>query len=349
MSQPAKSYKYILQLIVDILRFDDNHNQLTASLSSVQSKDWDELVRVASDHLVLTTVYCRLKQKQLLKELPEDLTRYLHELTHLNRTRNDTLVKEAHIVGDLLNANHIEYVFIKGMGTLLSNGYQDLGERMIGDFDILIPQKDIHFAHQLLIDNGYNHLIGFNYQNTSFRHLDRQVNNERLAPIELHREVLISSHRELLDLSAIFKDKTFENGIFVASAKHLGQINILTTQLNSQNFYFNRLNLKNVYDSLVLWKENDKIDVEEFNNNVYISRYLSLMSVLNIEVALRDKSVSNQWYSKLYDYKLKSKLIESSVYKAKIGISQVLNRVKLFIHNKSYRHHILNNKIFNKS
>ena len=118
LSKSNITYKETLQLIFDILSFDYPISRLEAQLKS-NSINWETLVKTASNHLVLTTVYCRLNQKQLLHLLPEDLNIYLSELTAINRNRNETIANEVKWIAKLLNENKIEHVFFKGAGLLL--------------------------------------------------------------------------------------------------------------------------------------------------------------------------------------------------------------------------------------
>ena len=52
-----------LQDIANILSFESDKTLLKARMES-DTMDWDHLVRVGSIHLVLPTIYCRLKAKK---------------------------------------------------------------------------------------------------------------------------------------------------------------------------------------------------------------------------------------------------------------------------------------------
>ena len=101
-----------LQDIADILSFESDQTLLKARLESA-SMDWDHLVRVGSSHLVLLAIYCRLKAKQLLSTLPEELEAYLKEITDLNRERNQQLLTEAQQISQWFQEAGIDHVFLK--------------------------------------------------------------------------------------------------------------------------------------------------------------------------------------------------------------------------------------------
>ena len=113
MSSQKNSYKFTLQVIANILSFENSVDALKQKMTS-HSIDWEQFVFIASDYLVLTTCYCRLKQKNLVDFIPEDLALYLEEITTINRNRNLTLLKEIECIATLFNDHKINYVFLKG-------------------------------------------------------------------------------------------------------------------------------------------------------------------------------------------------------------------------------------------
>ena len=174
MATSTNSYKVILQLIAEILSFQPNETELKLLLHPTQT-DWEAVVKIASKHLVLTTVYCRLKQKKLLALLPEDLRIYLKELTTINRNRNLTLLNEIKEISTLFKAHEINHVFLKGCALLAGDYFKDFGERMIGDIDILVESDHIEQAFQLLALHGYTKSIAFNYEVKNGRSCNRRT------------------------------------------------------------------------------------------------------------------------------------------------------------------------------
>ena len=178
MPTKKNTYKDTLELIASILSFENKTTDLESQLNSNQI-DWEQFVVIASEHLVLTTCYCRLKQKDVLPLIPEDLKSYLEQITTVNRNRNLTLIDEIKSIAKLLNTQKINHVFIKGAAMLLGNFYTDIGERMIGDIDILVDSKQAELAFDTLKENGYSSLVEFNYEVAHFRHLSRQYDSEK--------------------------------------------------------------------------------------------------------------------------------------------------------------------------
>ena len=101
------------QHIANILSFETSNPKLEKDLSH-PTFDWDAIVVEGSKHLVLPAIYCRLKAKQLLHVLPEELNTYLEGITSINRNRNESILKQVHSISQLLNEHHIDHVFLKG-------------------------------------------------------------------------------------------------------------------------------------------------------------------------------------------------------------------------------------------
>ena len=104
--------------------------------------DWDNIVKLSTSHYVFPALYCNLKRASFLHYLPNDLVEYMKHITDLNRERNQQIIEQAKEINDLLLANNITPIFLKGTGNLLEGLYEDIAERMVGDIDLLFEQKN---------------------------------------------------------------------------------------------------------------------------------------------------------------------------------------------------------------
>ena len=102
------------QLIADILSFKSDDSVLKYNLQNNKQANWDSLVKVGSSHLVLPAIYCSLKERRLLDQLPDDLNQYLLEITSINKNRNLGLINEAKSISELLTKHKIKHVFFSG-------------------------------------------------------------------------------------------------------------------------------------------------------------------------------------------------------------------------------------------
>ena len=104
--------------------------------------DWDAVVKVSTAHLVFPALYCNLKRASFLHYLPNELVDYMIHITDLNRERNQQIIEQAKEINDLLLANNITPIFLKGTGNLLEGLYEDIAERMVGDIDFVLSKDD---------------------------------------------------------------------------------------------------------------------------------------------------------------------------------------------------------------
>ena len=74
-----------LKIISSILNDDFDKDLLIKSLPLI---NYEELVKTGSAHLMIPAIYCKLKSRDLLQLLPNDLVSYLQEIAQLNYDRN---------------------------------------------------------------------------------------------------------------------------------------------------------------------------------------------------------------------------------------------------------------------
>lgn len=340
-----KSSTYLtLQWIAEILSFKNNEAQLTSKIIAT-TVNWEHIVIIASQHLMLPALYCQLKAKNLLPYIPTDLNEYLEELTAINRNRNEKLLKETREISELLNHAKIDHVFIKGIALIAGGTFKDLGERMIGDIDILIAPSLIDDAFSLLENYGYNEKVPFNYETKNFRHLARQIDPNKLGAIELHSEVLVHKYRALLDPNELLKNKQKINGIKVTAVEDAIRIAIFTTQINDNAHFLGYIKLKTIYDCLALGLQDNIELLQILSNQKQSQSFLALSNIFFTEF----KPFSTSRYSKLlkafFCFKTKQPRLGRLSQRSLTLIFAFMERLKLLMVNKSYRTHILKNKI----
>ncbi|MEH6535192.1 MAG: nucleotidyltransferase family protein [Psychroserpens sp.] len=336
MSSKKHTYKDTLQLIAEILSFESSNESLRKKLDS-GTIDWNKFVEISSNQLVLTTCYCRLEQKQLVSSIPDDLTLYIKELTSINRNRNLKIIKEVKIIAAIFSKNNISYSLLKGTAMLVGNYYDDFGERMVGDIDILVSDDQIEDAFNLLKEANYTSLIEFNYNNKNFRHLPRQINPDKIAAVELHKTVLNANYKNLINEKELLLNSLEKDKIRIPNNYFLNLCNILTSQVNGNAYRFKQWYFKNLYDSLAL-KLTKKSNLP---NNKYVDDYLSKFQAIFSHINHTKKA-------KRYLFRIKHYRFHKFSFKLNFIYHNLENRIWLMIYNKSYRSHVFKNKFLKK-
>ena len=330
----------IFQDISEIIRNDSDKESLIHKLES-DAFDWEKIVPVASSQLIIPLIYCKLKEKNVLMHIPEDLNSYLEEITKQNRERNKTIIKEVHEISDLFRENKIDHVFLKGAALLVSGIYGDIAERMVGDIDILVHPDQLFKSQELLIQNGYAQAEeSLTDKYFEQKHLPRLLPENNIAAIEIHRRLIQKSTDDLLDPVKVLKNKSQNRDINIPAATDLLLHSILNFEINDLGYYFNYLGLRNAYDALILSGSITMKVKNNFLDNKYTRSFSMKLSYYFNEEIFELLPASSKWRQFFFLSKQKHQSIRKINFKILTIIniiSLIFNRLILFISNSSYR------------
>ncbi len=336
-----------MQLIADILSFRQNQDTLSKQFKE-SNTDWDKVVIIASHHLMLPALYCRLKDKGLLPLIPPDLNVYLEEIASINRGRNEVLLNEVHEISEILTRENINHVFIKGTALLASDTFKDHAERMIGDIDILVAESQIYAAFDIMTNNGYTQSLERDYESDTGRHLQRQVFPGKFGAIELHSEILHYTYKHLINKQQVLINKRIINGISVPSLEDFVKISILALQINDKAHLMGYLQFKTVYDCLVLDLANKPNLVKELSEKKHSQSFLQISSIFFNELTPTESSKYSKFLERYYLFRLEHPKLGYLMYSSLYLSKKNFDRLRVFLLNKHYRAYILKNKIFTK-
>mgnify|MGYP000845551393 CR=1 FL=1 len=356
------NYKETLFFIAKCLTIsleDKNRQEIEKQLKS-KSIDWDAVVKVSTAHYVFPALYCNLKHADFLQYLPQELVSYMEHITDINRERNKQIILQANELNNVLLANNIRPIFLKGTGNLLAGIYGDIAERMVGDIDLILSKKDYPKANTLLREFGYDKEI---HQELPYRHYPRIIREDSIAGVEIHQDLLLEKYVNEFNYSFVEKDNQLINGTAVLSYANKLNLSIIANQINDSGFYYKTMALRNAYDVFILSKKTNakaavnaldkltnplncflaacyevfnKVDSLEYNNTKEVASYLS---VFNSQFANRKTTKRKHKYTKRYlllkhrlniiyksiiykEYRfwLFNKLTSLDFYKRKLGI-----------------------------
>ena len=255
------NYKESLYFIAKCLTIsleEKNRQEIEKQLKST-SIDWDAVVKVSTAHYVFPALYCNLKRADFLQYLPQELVSYMEHITDINRERNKQINLQAIELNNVLLANNIRPIFLKGTGNLLAGIYEDIGERMVGDIDFVFSKKDYPKAIKVLREFGYSDVRKRKYQypdKLDYLHYRRLQKENNIAAIEIHSELLgVKKYSSEFNYSFIEKDSQVLNGVNVLSYANKLNLSIIANQINDSGFYYKTMVLRNAYDVFLLSKK----------------------------------------------------------------------------------------------
>lgn len=332
--------------IAKILSFESNETELRNQLSK-GTTDWDWFVKASSQLGVMTTAYCRLKQKGLLDLVPKDLNTYLSEITKINRHRNESLLLQVKELSKLFDDYKINHVFVKGCALLASGCYADFGERLIGDIDVLIEPTNLYKAEQLLLNLGYASLKPSLFgKYKKHRHLPRLVHTDRLGAVEIHSKLLRKNNSKFLNPHEIIKNRNRVSQVYIPKAEENMDILILNHQINDFGYLFKCINFKTCYDSMVL-EQQMKRPSDTFNNSKYHRVFFNLRDSY-FTTLQKDSKNSNTSIAKSFYKHINKNGVLAQIYRklANINIGWItcIEGLKLFVKNKDFRADLWNHR-----
>jgi len=221
--------------------------------------DWDNVVKLSTKHYVFPALYCNLKRANFLHYLPEELVLYMKHITDLNRERNKQIIEQAKEVNELLLANAITPIFLKGTGNLLEGLYEDIAERMVGDIDFIIDKNAADKTLKILLDNQYTYLTESSKQFIYTKHYPRMAKKGRINAIEVHIEMTSKRFSSIFSYQ-IIKPQLRKVGTYkLLSHEHQIAHTIINKQLNDNGYIYKNIALRNYYDLFLLSFKADTI------------------------------------------------------------------------------------------
>ncbi|MGJ5642483.1 nucleotidyltransferase family protein [Formosa sp. S-31] len=343
------STEQTLQHLAKILNFENNAKALQKAIQTNEI-DWEAVIAFGSNHLVIPTLYSRLCSKGLLKDLPEDLYQYQKYIYDLNLERNKALLQEVHMINNWFNQADIPHVFLKGAAMIASDYYNNIGERMLGDIDVLVPKHLCQKAFDLLLSKGYNYAKTptINPKYFEDKHLLRLASEAFLGAVEIHFK-LLDTDQDILQPQAVLDERilTKNTNIPIPCTKHLLIHNVLNFQVNDLGSYYNFIGLKNVYDTLVLLPHVSEPEHKYALSNKHIVNNFNL-GRLYFNVFPKPKTTALlKLKAKVYRLKNRYPKFRTLHYKtlSYLQLSQLLShRIWFFIKNKHYRTDVLNDR-----
>ena len=306
---------------------------------------WDRLVQLGSSQLVLPVIYGALKRKKLIGHTPKDLVSYLQEITHLNQKRNNAILKQIAFLSEVFKQHQIEYVFLKGAAMLITKPYESKSERMVGDIDILVLEKDLFRAQQLLINEGFDAVSNeFSFTKGVFsenkqKHLKRIAHPNYIAAVELHRHLLGDNNNLITPKDVLENKLQSPEGYSTPSKHHLWLHAILNWQYNDSGMTQNILAFRSLVD--VLYLEPEKIVEALSTAPKAIKHFYSLLSLY-----FDDYSVYCPLSKLIYKWQLSHKIFHKlfRLYAKFNALTSIgLDRLLLLIRSKTYRQKVLFN------
>lgn len=309
---------------------------------------WDRLVQLGSNQLVLPAIYKALKRKKLELYAPKDLVLYLREIKDLNQNRNYDILKQINFLSEIFERNQIDYVFLKGAAMLIKKPYDSINERMVGDIDILVSEKHVFRAQQLLLNEGFEAEVSNEFSFTKgvysdyySKHLKRISHPSHIAAVEIHRRLLIKENNLIPPTDVLENKVRCKLGQWIPSKQHLWQHAVLNWQYNDNGINQNFLAFRSILDVLYLEPKDLKLKLAP----KAIKEFYSLLSLyyVNYKTYYPLKKL-------LYKWKLKS-IIFDNIYTFFVNLSYLISfgfsRIFLLLSSKIYRKRVLKNpKLF---
>lgn len=257
-----KTFQYFL-FIAQCLALD-KHPELADGIRKKFSSgeiDVDRFIHLCSNHFILPAVFLQLKKANLLSVFPEDYKTHLEELYQLNRQRNKEILAQIEELNTSLAKEGIQAVYLKGTANLMDGLYSDLGERMIGDIDFLVQEKDYLKTIDLVKTLNYHSDVKMYDGLENWKHYPRLFRKDVPADVEIHVVPVDFPYAKKYNSEIIFQNKKQLNNYhcYAPSNEHRIIHTFIHSQLSNKGHLHLTIGLRDLYDAYLLLK---KVDVE---------------------------------------------------------------------------------------
>ena len=289
------------KLLVNVLYREESESLQGIDIINV---NFENLMKLASNHLMLPALFFNINKKNLSHLFPVDFIECIKKVYLINKARNEVLLKEAKELSELLYKDNINHIFLKGTALLLSNVFEDIGERMLCDIDFIVQHKNEKKVIKLL--NKYNY-FGSSPERflTLFkifkpRHMPRFINENKIMGLELHTELLFTGWRHIFNsknLISTFRDKV--KTIKTPNKPFLFDHCIYSLQINDKRIFNSHHSHRSIYD---IYKLDCKksLTIENIKKNIYIKHFFLTINKFKIFEIHITSSTMNSYFDKSF-------------------------------------------------
>ena len=302
----------------------------------INNINFEKLITLTSGHLMLPALFFNIQKKKAAYLFPEDFIDYIKGIYAINKARNEILLDEAKELSELLVENNIKHIFLKGTALLLSNVFEDIGERMMCDIDLIIRHKDEEKIKKVLEKNNYFNPRSDNL-NEFFKpqHLPRLLHKNKIIGIEIHTELLPALYRCIFNSKELIKDfKEEPKKNETPSTSFLFDHSIYGLQIDDRAFLTNHHSHRNIYDIYKLYYQNSLV-IKNSTKDIYIRHFFKTIEKFNIFDLQVPSSFCSLYYDKILRFLTISFFIITTID------SKIIKINKLF-YDKKYRKRALN-------
>lgn len=216
-----------------------------------------DFILFCDGHLVLPSIYKKLKSHKLLGTFPSEFAAHLEDIYSRNQQRNYDIIQQAKEISLTLKQEGIIPVYLKGAAHLLDGLYSDPGERLMGDIDFLVTKNNYLTTARLLIDKGYKPPPRFYGDVSLLKHYPRLFRKDVPADLEIHQVPVNLKYAKQFNSDMVFRQKkiiTKNANCYVPCDEHKMVHNFIHSQLSNSGYRFKHTSLRDLYDLYLLSK-----------------------------------------------------------------------------------------------
>lgn len=175
--------------------------------------DWELLIRQARYAKLLSRIATALAQAKTVDALPEQPRTHLQNAIKVSAANCRSAGWEIRNVYDLLHANQIDFILLKGCAYLWTGNQASIG-RLFGDTDILVRKSDLHAAEVLFTHNGWVTTKLDNYDQHYYRKWMHELpplhHTTRHTSLDVHHHIVPPISAAGFDIDALW-DRAVED------------------------------------------------------------------------------------------------------------------------------------------
>lgn len=201
-------------LLIELLLKPERAVELT-------EKDWDDVIPQARITALLATLYLRLKDNDLLENLPVRPLSHLYSAWVVHNKQNESLEYEARWLLRAFSDIDEPLIVLKGAAYILA-GFPSSRGRLVSDIDLLTPEKSLKKVERGLNEYGWLSGEQDSYDEHYYRKWMHEIpplgHETRESTLDVHHTILPPTTNTILDSNKLFSGLVeVRKGIFVLS------------------------------------------------------------------------------------------------------------------------------------